>query len=348
MKKTCLLLLLLVGIIYINEGYRIISDDMPVKSTTKGSLSDIADEVIAIPLETKSDCRLKYATQIKRDRNELFLVSNGQLYHFDCSGKFVNRITSNQHFPVADYVINPLERQLIVMDNEENVYYYDYDGTLLERKSLAGINPLKAPTRLMYYDRHIWLTAQALSPSKEDAGTQCMDQWLYKFDTTLNLQDARKLTAADLGRFYLGACFSTELSVADGNVYAYSPSTQPNELLADTLYLISRNQLNIHNDYSSILPLCIAGRYLVSTYSNAADEEENYTFCYDRREEYAYNVTGSFEDNFYHTGRVPDLKALDVYNSSFCYCRSGEEVKNAFPDRTEEDNPVLFIVRMKA
>ena len=234
------------------------------------------------------------------------------------------------------------------MDNEENVYYYDYDGTLLERKSLAGINPLKAPTRLMYYDRHIWLTAQALSPSKEDAGTQCMDQWLYKFDTTLNLQDARKLTAADLGRFYLGACFSTELSVADGNVYAYSPSTQPDELLADTLYLISRNQLNIHNDYSSILPLCIAGRYLVSTYSNAADEEENYTFCYDRREEYAYNVTGGFEDNFYHTGRVPDLKALDVYNSSFCYCRSGEKVKNAFPDRTEEDNPVLFIVRMKA
>ena len=84
MKKTCLLLLLLVGIIYINEGYKIISEDMPVKSTTKGSLSDIAEEVIAIPLETTSDCRLKHATQIKRDRNELFLVSNGQLFHFDC------------------------------------------------------------------------------------------------------------------------------------------------------------------------------------------------------------------------------------------------------------------------
>ena len=80
MKKTCLLLLLLVGIIYINEGYKIISEDMPVKSTTEGSLSDVADEVIAIPLETTSDCRLKHATQIKRDRNELFLVSNGQLF----------------------------------------------------------------------------------------------------------------------------------------------------------------------------------------------------------------------------------------------------------------------------
>ena len=79
MKKTCLLLLLLVGIIYINEGYKIISEDMPVKSTTEGSLSDVADEVIAIPLETTSDCRLKHATQIKRDRNELFLVSNGQI-----------------------------------------------------------------------------------------------------------------------------------------------------------------------------------------------------------------------------------------------------------------------------
>lgn len=348
MKKTCLLLLLLVGITYINEGYKIISEDMPVKSTTKGFLSNIAEEVIAIPLETTADCRLKHATQIKRDRNELFLVSNGQLFHFDCSGKFLSRVTNNQHFLVADYVIDPVERQLIIMDDKENVYYYDYDGTLLERKSLAGINPLNTPIRLMYHNRHIWITAQSLSPSANEPNKQCVNQWLYKFDTTLNLQDARKLTAADLGRFYLGACFPAELSVADGNVYAYSPSTQPDELLADTLYLINRNKLNIHEDYSSILPLCISGRYLVSIYSNATDEKLNYTFCYDRRENYAYNVTGGFEDNFYHTGKVPDLKSLDAYNNSFCYCRSGEEVKNAFPDRAEEDNPVLFIVRMKA
>ncbi|MCD8270309.1 MAG: hypothetical protein LUD46_18955 [Parabacteroides sp.] len=136
--------------------------------------------------------------------------------------------------------------------------------------------------------------------------------------------------------------------MADGNVYAYSPSTQPEEILADTLYLINRNRLHIHKDYSSILPLCIAGRFLVSTYSNADDEEHNYTFCYDRQENYSYNVAGGFEDNFYHTGRVPDLQSIDVYNNSFCYCRSGEEVKEAFPDRTTDANPVLFIVRMKA
>ena len=51
MKKTCLLLLLLVGIIYINEGYKIISEDMPVKSTTEGSLSDAGNN-IRLPAET--------------------------------------------------------------------------------------------------------------------------------------------------------------------------------------------------------------------------------------------------------------------------------------------------------
>lgn len=348
MKKTCLLLLLLVSIIYIKEGYQCVCNDNPVKSATQGTLSDVAEEVIAIPLETKPDCRLKYASRIQRDRNDLFLVSNRQLYRFDCSGKFVNQVTRNSQFQVADYVIDPIQRQLIVMDNEENVYYYNYDGTLLERKSLAGLNPLKMPARLMYYDRHIWLTTQSLSPAGENGEKKCVDQWLYKFDTTLNLQEARKLTAADLGRFYIGACFTPELSVADGNVYAYSPSTQPEEILADTLYLINRNRLHIHKDYSSILPLCIAGRFLVSTYSHAADKEHNYTFCYDRRENYSYNVVGGFEDNFYHTGRVPDLQSIDVYNNSFCYCRSGEEVKEAFPDRTTDANPVLFIVRMKA
>lgn len=348
MKKTCLLLLILIGVLYIREGYLIVRNDMPVKSTDKGSLSDIAEEVIAIPLETKPDCRLKYASRIKREGNELFLVSNSQIYHFDCSGKFINQVTFNKHFAVTDYVVDPIEKQLIVMDNRENVYYYDYKGVLLERKSLAGINPLKSPTRMIYHDRHIWLTAQSVSSSKEEPGRQHVDQWLYKFDTTLNLQDARKLTAADVGRFYLGGCFMPELAVAKGNVYAYSPSAQPEELLGDTLYLISRNKLNIHKNYSSILPVCIAGRYLVSTYFDANEEKRNYTFCYDRSENYAYQVTGGFEDNFYQTGKVPDLKAMDAYNNSFCYCRSGKEVKDAFPGRTEEENPVLFIVRMKA
>lgn len=172
MKKTCLLLLLLVSIIYIKEGYQCVCDDNPVKSATQGALSDVAEEVIAIPLETKPDCRLKYASRIQRDRNDLFLVSNRQLYRFDCSGKFVNQVTHNNQFQVADYVIDPIQRQLIVMDNEENVHYYNYDGTLLERKSLAGINPLKMPARLMYYDRHIWLTTQSLSPSGGKRGKE--------------------------------------------------------------------------------------------------------------------------------------------------------------------------------
>lgn len=170
MKKTCLLLLILIGVLYIREGYLIVRNDMPVKSTDKGSLSDIAEEVIAIPLETKPDCRLKYASRIKREGNELFLVSNSQIYHFDCSGKFINQVTFNKHFTVTDYVVDPIEKQLIVMDDRENVYYYDYKGVLLERKSLAGINPLKSPTRMIYHDRHIWLTAQSVSSSKEEPG----------------------------------------------------------------------------------------------------------------------------------------------------------------------------------
>lgn len=348
MKKSCLLLLLLISMIYIKEGYLIFNDNIPVKSTDKGCLSDIAEEVIAIPLETNSSCRLTYATQIKRDRNDLFLVSNHQLYRFNSSGKFMNQVTCNTRFPVTDYVIDPLEKKLIVMDNNETIYSYDYEGVLLEKKSLTGINPLKSPLRMIYHNRHIWMTAQALSPCKEEPGKQNVNQWLYQFDTTLHLQEARKLTAADLGRFYIGACFSPQLSVANGNVYAHSSSMHPEAILADTLYLISRNQLNIHEEYASILPLCIAGRYLVSTYSSASDEKLNYTFCYDRYEDQSYNVAGGFDDNFYQTGRVPDLQALDVYNNSFCYCRSGEELKEAFPDRTKEDNPVLFIVRMKA
>ena len=76
---------------------------------------------------------------IKRDREDLFLVSDRQLYHFNSSGKFLGQITTRrsetgQPVELADYAVDPVHDRLIVIGTGHEVYYYDYDGKLLFQK----------------------------------------------------------------------------------------------------------------------------------------------------------------------------------------------------------------------
>lgn len=351
MKRTCILLLLLMLVTYIREGYELIADNAPVTCALTGTLSDVADEVIAIPLETNTRCLLSHARQIKRDGNDLFLLSKRQLYHFDCSGKFINQITHceqayKNNLLVSDYVIDPVQKQLIVMDDEQNAHYYTYKGDFLGKINLSENRPWNSLIKLSYYNRHIYATANRLVQKEGSDNRQCLEQWLYQFDTAFNEVESHKLTTAQLGRFTLGRELAPEVAVANKRVYVQSPSLQPDQLLRDTLYLLGRNKLDITDDSYSILPLRISNRFLVSTYYNANAADKNYTFCFDRQENKAYNVQGGLEDDFYETGQIPELQAMDVHSNLYCYYKTGEEVKKAFPDRKENDNPVLFIVKL--
>lgn len=353
MKRACTFLLLLILVTYIKEGYEQLTAEAPVSCALVGNLSDVAEEVIAIPLETNNHCLLQHAKQIKRDRNDIFLINKRQLYHFDCSGNFINQITfcaieHENNILVSDYVIDPVRRQLIVMDEDQNAHYYTYDGKLLGKLDIQKNRSWTAINHISYYDNHLWVTAERVVKHAEQGNIQCLEQWLYKLDTTFNEVEARKLVPAELGRFALGHAFSPEIAVANNNVYVQSPSMQPDELLRDTLYLISQNKLDITDTYSSILPVRIGHRFLIANYHNPNSTGNNYTFCFDQEKRQAYNVKDGLDDNFYGTGKVADLQAMDVYSDSFCYYKTGKEAQAAFPDRKDTDNPVLFIVKMKA
>jgi len=54
------------------------------------------------------------------------------------------------------------------------------------------------------------------------------------------------------------------------------------------------------------------------------------------------------DDNFYKTGKILELQSIDLQSNTYCYYKSGKELAYSFPDLTNKDNPVLFIVKMKA
>ena len=94
MRKTFNLLFICLIALYGRIGYQVIHNtDLP-QCQLEGSLSDVAEEVIAIPLETNGHCSLKKIKMIKRDREDIFLVSDRRLYHFNSSGQFLGQITA--------------------------------------------------------------------------------------------------------------------------------------------------------------------------------------------------------------------------------------------------------------
>lgn len=354
MKRTCIFLLLLLLVTYVKEGYeKITANDIPVKCSTEGNLSDIAAEVTAIPLETNDNCILRHARQVKKEGRNLFLVNQGKLYHFDCTGKFISQITHSEfeyenHILVSDYMIDPIQKQLIVTDNRQTAHYYTYDGKFLGKIDIMKNRPWASISKLSYYDDSIWATVDRVIKKGKENNSLCLEQWLYKLDTTFNVKEARKITPAGLGRFTLGRVIAPEIAVTNEKVYVQSPSREPDQLLRDTLYLLNQNKLEITDDYSSILPFRMSGRFLISSYFNPYSTENNYIFCYDCEKDRAYNVKEGLEDNFYGTGRICDLQAMDLHGNSYCYSKTGKEVQTAFPDRKESDNPVIFVVKLKA
>ena len=79
MRKTFNLLFICLIALYGWIGYQVIhTTDLP-QCQPEGSLSDVAEEVIAIPLKTNGHCSLNKIKMIKRDREDIFLVSDRQL-----------------------------------------------------------------------------------------------------------------------------------------------------------------------------------------------------------------------------------------------------------------------------
>ena len=91
----------------------------------------------------------------------------------------------------------------------------------------------------------------------------------------------------------------------------------------------------------------MGSRFWVSTYYNAEDESKNYTFCYDTEKERCWQVKEGLKDNFYQTGNVRRMDPIDPYCHSYCFSKSGEDLRNTFPAQAQGESLVLFIVKLK-
>lgn len=324
-----------------------------VEETAEASLSEIAEHVVAIPLETNERCRMGPVDAVKRAGSEFFMLSNRMLYRFDRTGRFLSRIASDRDgrcSAIRDFAVDPQRRQVVAIDTCGHALFFTYDGTLVRRKALAE-KPWQSLLRIAYHDGHFWATAEQCATSAS-GGERKIEKWLYRLDVSFDVVNGTPLYDVDLKRFHLSSHFDPELCVSPHGLYAYTASYEPEKLLADTLALIDGNRLEkiLHASTDHpvpMLPFRIGQRFLMASNGKNGDESR-YFYCYDQLEQRVFRLKNGFMDDFYQTGHLPDLQALDVYGSEFCYCRSGQAVSRLCPERAATDNPVLFVVRLKA
>ena len=356
MKKGCLLLLMIVLLVYGYQAYQVVDiyQDDVLKIKISGKLSDITEKLQSVPLEIPDSGAVRNVKHVRRDGNNLFMLSDNRLLHFDMKGKFINQlardINGENGKMIVEYVLDTINHHALVVDSERNMCTFDYSGNLIS--SIRINKPWHKITALAFHNGYLWATAEKLVKNNDNPDSFLIEHKLYQLDMNMNEISSQTLRMASSGsrRIFNSFCVE-ELLVDEQGVYAYSTISDAAILLEDTLNIVKQKKIPIlykeaQYGMACIYPVRKGKRHYLSTcYNSLADN--GFTFCYDEIKQTAYMLADGFEDDFYKTGHVLDLQPMDIYNDTYCFLKSGQDIVKKFPKRSRNsDLPVLFILQL--
>jgi|WetSurMetagenome_2_1015567.scaffolds.fasta_scaffold126044_1 hypothetical protein len=104
-------------------------------------LSDFADEVRYIKLQTSDVCMLEKISKVLTDGDNVFISTSysnsSRLLFFKSDGLFIREIGQQGRGPgefsaVLDFDIDRSEKKIFILDSSGNIYVYDYNGKYLQ------------------------------------------------------------------------------------------------------------------------------------------------------------------------------------------------------------------------
>lgn len=325
-------------------------EDVP-ETFRMGALSDIAEQVMAIPLQIEGAYSIEHIKNVRQSGNDLFLLSEQVLYRFDRQGRFICQVTQPEDIQVGEYLIDPVAGQLIVAGNRQDIHYYSLDGELLAVKQLDEGYQDSRLLSLSFFNGRIWSAEEEWVPSA-DRQEYVVERKVVEYDTSFRKINTYPVVQGGLGReqwipFWTKPIFS--VLKQSGLLYLYQPAMEAEWLLRDTLYLkdlLSQSEKWHQPGLLPVYPLGMGTRFwLASAQHEPGSDLPDYLFCYDLKKNQCWQLAEGLEDNFYRTGKITDLQRLDIYNNGYYFFRSAEQVAHLFPDVA---GPVIFIVNLKS
>lgn len=332
MRKSFTTLLILMIVVLGWQGYQMLSAREHITAVhNQGALSDVADEVLSLPLHSTGGYGIDSVHFIRQDGNNVFLISKGIIYRFNRHGDLVCRITDPKMIHVAGYVLDPAHKRVVVLGNVDDVFYYSYDGRLIVRKKLKSNLGRTNVHSMALSGQHLVATVRQIDDQRN------IEERIVEYDA--NLDEVRSYCLAHFPNDdNTVGCIAPQVAFTpdSGELYAWSAFNRPEQLVEDTLMLrnaLSQESLDtLAGNDIPLLSVRMGSRIWLS--SNDRNEKP-YIFCFDNRTNQCWQVE-SLEDDFFHTGRVTALEPAD--DSGQCYTFV----------RNHHHQTVIYLVKMMA
>lgn len=113
-------------------------------------LSEVAEEISYIKLETTEECIIEKIEKLVRFKDGVFISNESQFFQFDTSGHFIRTFGSigkgpGEYIRIADFAIDAKSGQLSVYDNElSKIINYSLDGDFLNEFQIESYPSLIA------------------------------------------------------------------------------------------------------------------------------------------------------------------------------------------------------------
>lgn len=325
--------------------------DVPARLEKNKTLSDLADSIKLIELETRSNSLITSISELAVTGSNLIVSTiEGRILVFDLDGKFIRSLGKKGDGPGEHNYVS----SIAVDESSGKIYIVSRGKMLVYSSEFDLIEEIRLDFHLDYF-RPIggayWGISNEYGKAVEngylnETNLLRLGQRMEPNDT-LSLRKAfvEKKTASILG-------YKDYISRINETTFIYTPVTTNESILRDTLYQLSGLELTPfaklifeepHTNEKGIKRYWIASivnskSYISAVYYNERNEIMN--LIHDKANKESYNYKSGVLDQ----DKVPLLlRPIDPENDLFYFIKNHEFSSI----KTEEKNPTIGIVRLK-
>ena len=331
-------------------------------------LSEIADEITAIELETTDESLINPGELVRIIITENYIITVefslagfSQVLVFNRDGKFIRSVGARGQGPGEfNIIINAAfddknNRLFIFSWPPSKIIRYQLDGKFLEESRLDSSWII---WDLNYINNELFIHCKFDADKTKTA--------LYRLNDDFMVADSGIINE----RYYSSEYNSLNFIVKNNtSVYYYSPEVYPKwlapeeKVLRDTLYRLADNQLvpelklkfgndgfdksgdkivDLYNIYRSSRYVFVLYRKNPNNTQSNLEIRKMYNFCYDTKTGKGYNMQDGFTDDINGIEKRVSIHPLHTDSEIFYYWYT--HIK---PDDSEEPNPTLYIIKLK-
>ncbi|MBN2818550.1 MAG: 6-bladed beta-propeller [Bacteroidales bacterium] len=325
--------------------------------TSEVNLSEIAESVQLIPLETNDSCLVSYITSLDLCDNYIFICSgNRSVMQFDNKGKFIRQIGREGKGP-AEYIFPGnitcnAKNQRIYIAAQQQILCFGFDGKY--------ISSIKLPQLIEY----ITVINNQLLAFYTKFGEKIDDKMINRSLANIYSTDGKLVDSLEIKNIELDNISGTinpgahYLSQAAGHDYFYYPVLISEPVTRDTLYQFARDQqfiprykidFGINNiDEIKKKKLLIKNIYRTDRYlfTEYYYEGKPLFFCYDLKNNTQQNTANGFYDDLHQITNIVLYPVKHTPNLMYAI-KNAYELSDKNEGIDENDNPVLMLVKLK-